>query len=917
MLNRLKTKVKNCFRTPEEIEKNRLKEEEKKLYKKKKIASEVILSEEEFYTYYYTSYRICIAYFSVFIYRRNYLKYLNNINEIKNENQTKSEFPYILAEFISNENLNFSQAQKYENFKNLLTSLYKIKQNEINNTINVISKFENYDIFISYYRSLEKFFEDLAHSKNTNDYNRNLINIRSYEILNKSKSQIKNLDLYKSTFESIKSFHDEYLGEIHNKYINNGMNLDRRNFYNQFNKNLEKIALSRNYGDKFKYHIQLSPAEIFSLTASTLVDLLLISIVIVFPPVGAPGYAAAIAANAASAAITGSITAGGSIGTRLGGIIYKKGKKILKKDRYKARRLAIPEGYLSLNSNSAFQNSLPVFRNSYDYELFEMEKSKKIMNEVIKSVSKNGQYNFNMTTLFTYYINLIEKIEDLKTKKVNHHNLQEDYMKLMNYYRYTLILKQPLQIQIETVKLNLYKSISLLFETNSSFSEFLRIHVNRNPNNYETIKKSLKKHLKIDNKEVRESFARLIFDSMITGELSIDKTNQYLKHFGQNSSIDIRLRDIFIKSESDAYQAVTKPGIIATKVVGPIYFKNINVDQLSLSAKEQINGINAAISAGGILVFNIISSLISDYASENVEKRYEIICKVMSGAYSALNVVQAGTGVVKITDNFIHFISDSLTHNILSSFAIMPFKIIFSMGVSYVTSKIDEHEQKFWNQLMEKYIIEKRKRDKVEPGSEQDKFWRPCYDFYKENRNYFPTRYMKAITELQDKRLENISKLMLKINNNINELMELTQKYNTRDKKYYNPKENNMGYMPESEFNDYKSYRLCDTDEMDKIIYTYTKIIIRMFTVAKEIQIFEDYLKYFVDGFLQEVDISLQLYMPLLKVENSKVSELIHFASHDDIYRSFFKAPKPIENNKEWEDLVQSLDDSESVTTSL
>ena len=154
---------------------------------------------------------------------------------------------------------------------------------------------------------------------------------------------------------------------------------------------------------------------------------------------------------------------------------------------------------------------------------------------------------------------------------------------------------------------------------------------------------------------------------------------------------------------------------------------------------------------------------------------------------------------------------------------------------------------------------------------------------------------MKAISELQDKRLDNISNLIRKIDLNILELMKLCQKYNKKEQNYEIERkkiDNFISYLENIE-NESSQDKLhdenehYDQNEIEKIVSLYTKIFIRLMSVAVEIQKFDDYLQFFVDGFLNEVDIALNLYMPLLKIDNSKVSDIINFATNDKNFQNF------------------------------
>ncbi len=869
MLSSLKFHLLNAVSSKEKTEKRRAKRESDKAYKKKKIVTDVLLTEDSLNSYYDLSYLIAVTYFVTYIYNQNSRFFLNNLNLlISKENQK-----YLLTDslhILMNAEKNIANQSALQM---ALNRNYSLNQNDILAfTAQLISP-ENYAKFVTFFRAYQLLLTEPFSENKDKKY-----------VSIETAHYPKKLKLYLETFKNILNYHEEHIGKLFQS---------KEEFYNDFNAELKKIAASHCYGDRFKYHIQLSPAEIFNITANTIVDLLMIGVAVALPPVGATGYATAVAIHAASAASTAGGIAAGSIGARLGSVIYEKAKLILKNDSYKARKLRIPDellvllsyeeqnhfvqlGYATPKITAIENNNLPIFYNSYDRELNELITLQKAVSDISYSVKKNGAFNFNMTTLFTYYINMIEEIDKLENKNEKTHNLKEHYFKLMNYYRYTTILKQPLQIQLETTKLALVKSVALLFNPESSFADFSRLNIFNNPNNKKIIKNKIKKILKHEDKSVIDNFTELIFDSLTKGQLNQNQTKEYLRQLSLNTGISTELKNILLPKGNSPDALFTNSATVTTKVLGNLFFKNIQTPLIDLSPKLQTTGINLSISAGGSLIYLLVSTLISDYASYQLKNRFGDICQVLNGGYTALCAVQGTMGSIKIANNFANFITDPVTSSIVTNVILFPLKIVATFGISYISHKIDEHEKKFWDKLISNYIEQQKNQNKNERYLKNSS--RPAYEYYKEVRNHFPTRYMKAITELQDKRLQNINELTTKINANLISLMTKCQKYNTK-----NDPKNFESYMPKSEFNDYTKYELYNEKLSDEIIEKYTKIVLNMILLAKEIQSYEDYLKYFVDGFLSEVDNSLHLYMLLLKIDNSKATEIVKFAQHNNL----------------------------------
>lgn len=869
MLSSLKFHLLNAVSSKEKADKRRAKREADKAYKKKAIVSDVLLTEESLNSYYNLSYLIAITYFVTYIYNQNSRYFLNNLSSlISKENQK-----YLLTESLYITLNSEKNSNSPASIQSALNRNFYLNQNDILSFIVKLISPENYANFVTFFRAYQLLLEEhILENKN-----KKYISIETAH-------QPKNIKLYVETFKNILNYHEEHIGKLFQ---------NKEHFYNEFNVELKKIAASHCYGDRFKYHVQLSPAEIFNITANTIVDLLMIGVAVALPPVGAAGYATSVAIHAASAASTAGGIAAGSIGARLGAVIYEKAKLILKNDSYKARKLRIPDelltllsqeeqnyytqlGYTTPKVTAIEKSNLPIFYNSYDRELNELYNLQKVVSDISYSIKKNGAINFNITTLFTYYINLIEEVEKLENKNEKKHNLKEHYFKLMNYYRYTALLKQPLHIQLETTKLTLIKSVALLFNPESAFADYSRLNIFNNPNNKKVIKNKIKKILKNEDKAVIDNFTELIFDSLTRGELNQKQTKEYLRQLSLNTGISGELKNVLLPKGNSPDDLFTKSGTITTKVLGNLYFKNIQTPYGELTPSLQTTGINLSISAGGSLIYLLVSTLISDYASYQLKNRFVDICQVLNGGYTALCAVQGTMGTIKIANNFANFITDPVANSIVTNVGLFPLKIVASFGISYLSYKIDQHEKKFWDKIVNNYIEQQNNQNK-DPNT-LNKSSRPAYDYYKEVRNHFPTRYMKAITDLQDKRLQNINELTTKINANLLSLMSKCQKYNNKN----NP-QNFESYMPKSEFDDYNKYELYNEKLSDEIIEKYTKIVLNMILLAKEIQSYEDYLKYFVDGFLSEVDNSLHLYMLLLKIDNSKVSEVIKFAQNSHL----------------------------------
>ena len=561
MFDNTKAKIQNKFRTPLEIQAAQYKEQKAKKYSKSHVASEILLSKDEFYSYYNSSYNICISFLITFFLIVNRDNGINFLSYIVNKEKN------------------------YDQYINYLSDYYLKNKDIITKSIQKFSDPHYSPVF-------SKEFSNLI-------YKINLL------------PPTKDRDLYKQLFEKIKLFHEEKLNQNYtgNHLITKPNNAD--DFFDIFTKELHAIAKSRNVGDKAKYYFQLSPAEIFTLTANTLIDLLMIAIAIVLPPVGAGGYAASIAANAATQASTAGGIAGGALAGSFIGLLFLKGKEILSEDSYKVLRSRVPiellsdhdpskkrelisSGYLASHSyNSKYHIKTNI--TSYDLELLEMRKVKEIVEDVKKSIAKNGQYKFNISTLFTYYVNLIENVEKFKHKNITHHDLKDDYMKLMNYYRYTVVLKQPLYIQLETLRLSLFKSLSLFGNNDSSFAEFKRNHLHKNPDNQKAIRKTIKKYVINKDENYRSSFVDLVHNTLILGEMNQKETEQYVNIIKHDPKIPNLLKDTLFGPPANAPDSIADPLGRALKGLSPLLFPNIQ-NPVNLNSKDIGVGVNLSVS---------------------------------------------------------------------------------------------------------------------------------------------------------------------------------------------------------------------------------------------------------------------------------------------------------------------------------
>ncbi|KAB8039094.1 hypothetical protein GCL60_09575 [Silvanigrella paludirubra] len=814
------------------------KKKQKKIYKNKiskaEIIKEVILDPSELY-YYYSSFKeLCVAYYSSIVFlNENDVRYLEKIYTNRNQRD------------------------------NLIAIAFNMKTADIHEKL--ISSFE-------------------TNIKGNTDNHGFLV------ICENSSAPIFSLSSY-----------ENFLNKL-SKFINENELENFTQFYIKFHEKFKKIAESRNMDDKFRYHKCFTKAELFNMLAVTLLEFSSVALTIAFPPY---------------AAVTGTITAFAIISAINGGRrvltpFASRAYFIVRKDVYYGKSFQSPtELYEPLNSNNGLSQNSNGFlinsfsKNKYEIELNNLNKMNKVLSEISNVATRNGLVNFNLSSLFHYYINLVEKFDhdlsqtDFK-KSIFHkgepyekefQELENIYYKTMNYSRYMKALKTPLYAQLGSIRLSLLKSIQVLFSPESTFSVFCNNHiVNSSKSNKEyyrtTIENKIKKKYKSINGFDRSVYTDLIFSTIVSGKLSPDKSKEFLQ--GLDNLVNKKDYGQEMKNWFKDLSHPTSLGRKGVGILGNLGWIFYGTSETASNPLKQFNSDSKYyFQIGGAILYNLVLGITYVANDRKPSKKLEFVTDIMKYTMSTIYMGECIIGLV----NYIGVWSGKLVNTTLSNFAASPFGLIADVGISYASHKIDQHEKKMWNKIVEDYVeyreTEMELRNK--PESETNlfngispnaprKYWRPAFDFFKkQDKN--AVNYMKNISKIYSDKLGNISQLAIEVNKDIISLVKKVEKFN----------EQKTNYVFKTSFKE-KYFKKVDYSE-DKIIEDYTKLFTKIIALSGEIESYDYYLNNFVDGFLTEVDYSLQLYMSLLidNIKDPKLHELSKFGEIEKIANVVFE----------------------------
>ncbi|WP_397601705.1 hypothetical protein [Silvanigrella sp.] len=529
----------------------------------------------------------------------------------------------------------------------------------------------------------------------------------------------------------------------------------------------------------------------------------------------------------------------------------------------------------------------------------------KVLSEISNVASRNGLVNFNLSSLFHYYINLVETFDHDLTQTnykkslfskgqpydKEFKELEQIYYKTMNYSRYMKALKTPLHAQLGSIRLSLLKSIQVLFAPESTFSLFCNNHImNSSKSNIEfyrsTIENKIKKKYKSIGGFDRAAYTDLIFSTLVSGKFSPEKSKEFLQ--GLDSLVNKKNYGQEIKNWFKDLSHPTSLGRKGIGILGNLGWIFYGTSETASNPLKQFNSDSKYyFQIGGAILYNLVLGITYVANDRKPSKKLEFVTDIMKYTMSTIYMGECVIGFI----NYIGVWSGKLVNTTLSNFAASPFGLIADVGISYASYKIDQHEKKMWNKIVEDYIdyreTEMELRNKHESETKlfhgisphaPRTYWRPAFDFFKkQDKN--AVHYMKNISKIYSDKLSNISQLAIEVNKDILRLVKKVEKFN----------EQKTNYVFKPSFKE-KYFNKVDYTE-EKIIEDYTKLFTKIIALSGEIESYDYYLNNFVDGFLTEVDYSLQLYMSLLidSIKDPKLHELSKFGEIEKIANVVFE----------------------------
>lgn len=667
---------------------------------------------------------------------------------------------------------------------------------------------------------------------------------------------------------------------------NNDANFNK--FYEDFNQKLEIIALSRNVGDKFSYHTSLSYSELFNIVGTSVLYFASIAISIAIPP-----FAPIAPTIMAGVIINSSLTA-----TNILCPLLQKGYLIFREDEYNLNN-NIPKILTNFETPKSLIDAINPefiedFRESllYKNKLSRVNKRFENLNNLSASfalmsdsVRKNGLLNFNLTELFVYYVELTDKFNEFQNNKYhfeknyhkNQENIEKNYYKLMNYYRYVNILKSTPIIQTNAIKIGLLKSIKILFENDSSFSIFCKNNINNNKNSFDIIKKIISKNYKIGCDKTLNDFSDIIYSSM--SKINEKDIKKVLKDISEMKDLSTSVKNIFMN--------LTFP----TNILNPI---KIGVGQFVPDSAFNSAEADAGIMSGGIIFFNLIFSVLYLANDRKPSKKFEKIQKIMQITSSASKVGRVLLGSANYIGNWFNLFQIKE----ISNFANCPFEFLAHIGIEKIRSTVEKKEKQMWDNLIEQY------RKNIDNIDKKDVDNRSMYSFYKKNGHRSTTYYMKNIAETHSKLLTDITNSVHELNGEVINILKMTENYNlygivgpnfkNGSKPYYikapqfDPKKDDSVYRLKHNFPKINLYSL---NSEERIIEAYISLFVKANQLASKIEKYEFYMNNYVNGFLIEVDYSLQLYMAQLKLKDVGSLSMTSFCEKDNNYQNVINTP--------------------------
>lgn len=629
---------------------------------------------------------------------------------------------------------------------------------------------------------------------------------------------------------------------------------DNKNFHYWYksidlNYHLSRECENKQYIDRLNYY-SLTPSDgaLYSMFVVPFIGFHMVVFSIAIPPIGN-----VLATTKSFATITG-ILASRTVVKETVKSIYN----VFKKNQYYIPSKA------SIEINSEIKS------------LKDLEVLKKTLSEIKKMTARNiGGFNFYFTNSFKYYCELKENCEkfrkfgssfytdsfvvDDKIYQQEIPKIRSSYYKTLYYTRSNKIVADTLRIQLEALKLSSLQSVKLLtnhpqvigfFKSRDIFfkenvSEAMASKASaRDVNTKNIIYKYLRnKYNKVDD-TLAKQLTHFVFSTMSSEQINLESLKE--------KRIDINRKATDFEEFKKYFDDWQNPADISRRMVG--FFANIPCSQNYFA---EINKYSYEINVGSWFAFSIFEAMLYASNSNAARDKYQ---KIRSWCGNIANGIYLGHHVLGIYDLFSRT-TGLFSNSVISNLAFSPFGILIDVAITNLGAQVSSNEAEIWKDIEERFVKEKEKSR----YQKDEKLWDPAYRFFSREVGLMPSDSIHKISDMFRKRLVAMVDLSIKINSDIIDLIDKIKNFEQTSKKWFTNKV---------------------TEEF--IIKRYTKIIMNMITLTKELEAYDFYLENIVKNINEEIDQALKFYLILISVEHRAAFSIIEFAKHEKVFKKFF-----------------------------
>jgi hypothetical protein len=650
-----------------------------------------------------------------------------------------------------------------------------------------------------------------------------------------------------------KFYYPEY-SDLNKKYAQVAIQQNFRYWYKSIdiNYHLTKESQNKHFWDRIDYYL-LTPSDstLFNMFVVPVLGFHAVVFYIAIPPIGG------VLATTQSFAILTGIGAAKTVVQEATKSVYN----LVKTNKYFLADRKLSEARINKLTN--------------------LEALKLALADVKESTSRTGQFNYYFANAFKYYCELKENCEKfnkfcssfftdsaaLDQKKYDKEipKIRDLYYKTLYYSRSNKIIADTLRIQLEALKAFTFQSLYLLTSDPHmvGFFKARDICLSENMSKIMTSKASVRdantrdiiyKYLKSKYNKVDHSLATqltaFVLLTMSSKQVNLDEAIKNQIKVNENPSS--------YKKFKGYYDEFQHPADVARR--GVYTLANLPFSQAYFA---EINKYSYSINMGSWVAFSIFDVMLyasnSNFAKDKYAKIRSWCGNIVNGMYVGFHVIGAIDLFSKMTGLF--------SNSIISGLAFSPFGIFVDVGIINLAGQVSSNEAKIWKDIEEKFVKEKEK-PKYNKG---EKLWDPAYNYFTKDVALMPGDSIHKLGNMFKKRLTGIADLAVKINSDTIELVEGVKSFDTPSRGFFSNKV---------------------TEE--QIIKKYTKTMMNLISLHKELEAYEYYMENVVKDINDEIDQALKFYLTLISVEHRSAFSITQFAKDEMVYKKFFSQEEKI-----------------------